>query len=116
MAADSASSLARAVALGLTGESLLLAGERPVADELADEGFDGERLRELRRARQEARRPWPFPVPVETLRAVGFARYDAALAEAREALGLTGLAPATPASRSLNRDEQRLVADRPPHW
>lgn len=116
MAAGSASSLARAVALAVTGEALDLSGELPLAEELAARGFDGDRLREIRRARQETKQPWPHAVPIDTRREVGFARYDAALAEAREALGLTGLEPARPAERRLNRDEERLVADRPPHW
>ena len=116
MAADSGSSLARAVALAVTGEVLELAGEVSLAEELAGLGFDADRLRGMRHARQEARLPWPHAVPIDTRREVGFARYDAALAEAREALGLTGLEPARPAERRLNRDEERLVADRPPHW
>ena len=116
MTAASASSLARAVALALTGEELDLAGRRALPDELAALGFDRPRLSEIRRARQGARAPWPFPVPLEARRELGFARYDAALAEARGALGLTGLEPSRPARRALNRDEERLVADRPPHW
>ena len=84
MAAGSASSLARAVALAVTGEELDLPGELPLAEELAVRGFDGDRLREIRRARQEARLPWPHAVPIDTRRSLGFARYDAALAEARQ--------------------------------
>jgi hypothetical protein len=116
MAAGSGSSLARAVALAVTGEELELPGRRSLAEELTDLGFDAERLRSIRHARQEARLPWPYAVPIEVRREVGFARYDAALAEARELLGLTGLEPSRPARRRLNRDEERLVADRPPHW
>ena len=85
-------------------------------EELASLGFDADRLRDIRRSRQEARLPWPHPVPIELRREIGFARYDAALAEARELLGLTGLEPSRPARRRLSRDEERLVADRPPHW
>ena len=40
MAADSGSSLARAVALAVTGEVLELAGEVSLAEELAGLGFD----------------------------------------------------------------------------
>ena len=116
MAAGSGSSLARAVALAVTGEELELPGRRSLAEELTDLGFDAERLRSIRHARQEARLPWPYAVPIELRREIGFARYDAALAEARELLGLTGLEPSRPARRRLSRDEERLVADRPPHW
>ena len=116
MAAGSGSSLARAVALAVTGEELSLVGEAPLGEELASLGFDADRLRDIRRSRQEARLPWPHPVPIELRREIGFARYDAALAEARETLGLTGLEPSRPARRRLSRDEERLVADRPPHW
>ena len=116
MAAGSGSSLARAVALAVTGEVLELAGEVSLAEELAGLGFDADRLRGMRHARQEARLPWPYAVPIELRREIGFARYDAALAEARELLGLTGLEPSRPARRRLSRDEERLVADRPPHW
>jgi len=108
--------LASALARALTGQPIELTGELPVAEELARIGFDGATLGDLRRERQYAREPWPFEVPITDLRAVGFARFDAALAALRRDLGLTGLEPATPAHRRLNRDEQRLVADRPPHW
>ena len=60
-------------------------GEAPLAEELASLGFDADRLRDIRRSRQEARLPWPHPVPIELRREIGFARYDAALAEARAA-------------------------------
>ena len=79
MAAGSGSSLARAVALAVTGEELSLVGEAPLAEELASLGFDADRLRDIRRSRQEARLPWPHPVPIELRREIGFARYDAAL-------------------------------------
>ncbi|QXT63402.1 hypothetical protein [Tessaracoccus palaemonis] len=108
--------LASALARALTGQQIELSGEVPVAEALARVGFDADALGAVRRERQHAREPWPFEVPIEDLRAIGFARFDAALAALRRELGLTGLAPATPAHRRLNRDEQRLVADRPPHW
>lgn len=84
--------------------------------ELAALGYPAERLAELRRTAQEAEQPWPFVVPLEVRRELGFARFDAALTEARRALGLTGLVSALSAQRPLNRDEQRLAQDRPPHW
>lgn len=113
--------MSEAVELGraLTGEELPLAASEPtaLADELAACGWDALRLAELRRQRMTAREPWPFPVAVEEVRRFGFARFQAQLEELREVLGLSGrldTAPARP--RELDRDEQRLVADRPPHW
>lgn len=112
----SADPLAGALARALTGEDLAVGSVAALADELAAHGFTAERLAEVRRAAQAAERPWPFPVPQEARRAVGFARFDAALAHARAELGLSGLTAAKPAGRPMNRDEQRLLADRPPHW
>ena len=108
--------LARALGLAVTGQELKLRSPRALAGELAGLGYGPDALRALRAERQERREPWPFPVPVEERRALGFARFDAALAEARSVLGLTGLTPSAPARRPLNTDERRLVQDRPPHW
>lgn len=108
--------LAAALGAALTGERLPLTSPRQIEAELADLGFGRERLAALRLAKQEAEEPWPFPVSLDERRAIGFARFDAALAEARRLLGLDGLRPARPAIRPLDRDEQRLAADRPPHW
>lgn len=109
---------ALAVALGvaLTGERLALTSPATLPEELSAVGFPAARLRELRAAHQKAEEPWPFAVDLEERRSLGFARFDAALAEARRELGLDGLRPARPAVRPLDRDEQRLSADRPPHW
>ncbi|NHB84452.1 hypothetical protein G7085_07090 [Tessaracoccus sp. HDW20] len=85
-------------------------------DDLAAAGYDADRLAGIRHAAQEGQRPWPFAVPLEERRALGFARFDAALAEARRVLGLDGLNRHLQARRPLDRDEQRLSADRPPHW
>ncbi|MBB1482478.1 hypothetical protein H5392_01215 [Tessaracoccus sp. MC1865] len=108
--------LARALALALTGEELPVGSVGTLADELTGLGFTPERLSELRHEAQAAERVWPFPVPLDVRREVGFSRFDAALATARQQLGLTGLVASRPAERPLNRDEQRLVQDRPPHW
>ena len=105
--------LARALGLALTGQELKLRSPRALAGELAGLGYGPDALRA---ERQEHREPWPYPVPLEVRRALGFARFDAALAEARRVLGLTGLTPSAPARRPLNTDERRLVQDRPPHW
>lgn len=113
--------MSEAVELGkaLTGEELPLTATEPtaLASELAACGWDEGRLTELRRQRMAAREPWPFPIAVEEVRRFGFARFHAQLAELREVLGLSGRLDAPPARpRRLDRDEQRLVADRPPHW
>lgn len=104
----------RALVLALTGEDL------PVRDTveatLTANGWDTARLNELRHARQLAGQVWPFRVPVEMLREVGFARFDAQLATVRHQLGLAGLHQTRPAQRPLNNDELRLLADKPPHW
>ncbi|SHI51397.1 hypothetical protein SAMN02745244_00526 [Tessaracoccus bendigoensis DSM 12906] len=108
--------VASALALALTGARLAPVGVASLVDDLAVAGFDADRLLALRAEAQIAQAPWPFPVPLDERRALGFARFDAALADARETLGLTGLRPVSSAHRPLNRDEQRLEADRPPHW
>lgn len=108
--------LAEALGLALTGRRLPLRSVGALVSELAAAGFDADTLGGLRADRQAARESWPFPVPLEERRDLGFARFDAALAEAREALGLTGFTPRLQARRPLDRDEQRLSADRPPHW
>lgn len=104
----------RLLAFALTGEDLALDGDLPAA--LATAGWDAPRLQELRRRRQSAGQPWPFPVATESIREVGFARFDARLASLRRELGLDGLVPAAPTQRPLDADERRLSADRPPHW
>lgn len=107
------------LARALTGEELPVPeGDiGSIVAELAALGWDAERLALVRRRRMEAREPWPFPIQVEALRQFGFARFDARLAELRAALGLSGQLGVAPApARGLDRDEQRLAADRPPHW
>lgn len=108
--------LSSAVGFALTGERLRLTSVAELAEQLAAAGYTVEVLTELRGARQAAKLPWPFPVPLEERRAVGFARFDAALADARRVLGLAGLTGTLRVERPLDRDEQRLAADRPPHW
>lgn len=108
-----------ALARALTGQDLPVTTTdvTDLVGELAALGWDAPRLGELRRARMDSRLTWPFVVDVEVQRDFGFARFAARLAELREALGLTGkLDAAPPPARPLDRDEQRLAADRPPHW
>lgn len=104
----------RLLGLALTGQDLPLEGDLVAA--LAAQGWEPEDLHRLRLERQRANQPWPFPVPLDAIREVGFARFDARLAQVRHDLGLTGLVPSAPAQRNLDADERRLTADRPPHW
>ncbi|AQP48019.1 hypothetical protein BW730_11510 [Tessaracoccus aquimaris] len=107
--------LAEALTLALTGRQLSV-GDGGLEAALAEAGFDRSSLADLRHRCQQEQLPWPFAVPIEARRAIGFARFDAALAEARRELGLDGLTHANQAIRPLTRDEQRLADDRPPHW
>lgn len=109
-----------AVELGraLTGEALPL--RSPLTDDIVAElghlGFGVDRLVQIRRARQEAGEPWPFPVQAEVVREVGFAVFQARLQALRKELSLTGLQPRQRVERALDAEERRLSADRPPHW
>ncbi len=109
-----------AVELGraLTGEELPLtaADSEGVVHQLAGLGWDANRLASLRRQRQDAGEPWPFPTRMDVVAHVGFAAFHAKLMHLRECLGLTGLQPTATAQRPWNADERRLAADRPPHW
>lgn len=112
--ADEAVELTRA----LTGETLPVAGDTAdLAAELTRLGWDVERLTVLREERMRRRLPWPFPVDLEVRRKLGFARFDALLAQVRNELGLAGTRSRAQAPvRPLSADERRLLADRPPHW
>lgn len=109
--------LCRLVALALVGEDL------PVPDDdadltqwLAGHGWTSERVAQLRQERQVAEQPWPFRVPADAVRPVGFARFTAVLAHARSELGVDGLVPAIHTGpKVIGPAEQRLLAERPPH-
>lgn len=107
------------LARALTGEELPVSSpELPdLVAELAALGWDASCLVAMRRWRQEERLPWPFPVDTATVRRVGFARFEARLAELRGMLGLSGeTSRAHVVDRPLDADERRLAAERPPHW
>lgn len=109
-----------AVELGraLTGEELPLAASDLVALawELSALGWDKARLRDLRHQLQATRQPWPFSVPLEARRELGFARFDARLMQLRQNLGLSGQEQALQGNRPWDEAERRLAADKPPHW
>lgn len=110
--------LARQLAHALTGEWLPVSQPDPedLIEELSDCGWDAMSLRALRRERQENEQPWPFPMELEAVRRLGFARFHARLSELRAALGLDGLRPEAAADRPWTSDERRLASERPPHW
>ncbi len=111
--------LAAALAQAVTGQPLAATATTvpELAAELADLGWDASRLAALRAECMASRRPWPFPVALERRRQLGFARFDALLAQLRVELGLAGtLAQARTADRALTADELRLIAEKPPHW
>lgn len=109
-----------AVELGraLTGEELPLtaADVEGIASQLDGLGWNANRLASVRQQRQDAGEPWPFPVHTDAVARVGFAAFHAQLMHLRAQLGLTGLQPTATTQRPWNTDEQRLAADRPPHW
>lgn len=103
--------------LALTGQSLVT--DAPLEELprlLQRSGWTREAIASVRVQRQEAGEPWPFAVPDQSIRAVGFAQFTAGLAQLRSELGVDGLVETKPADRPLNADERRLSADRPPHW
>ncbi|MDO5082646.1 MAG: hypothetical protein Q4D89_04485 [Arachnia propionica] len=107
------------LARALTGEELPVTSTEPtgLVAELVALGWDSARIGEVRAARRRERLPWPFPVDHHEVREVGFARFDARLAELRQRLGVDAEVRLTHVSdRPLNADERRLVAERPPHW
>lgn len=105
------------LARALTGQELPVSSAAgDLVGQLNRLGWHTDALASLREQRQLMGKPWPFPIPLEARREIGFARFDAALAQLRSELGLTGLQPSQAKPRELTADERRLLADRPPHW
>ncbi|MDR3070627.1 MAG: hypothetical protein LBU38_06430 [Propionibacteriaceae bacterium] len=87
-----------------------------LAIELGKAGWPVARIRAHALARLVAGESWPHPVDLSLVRAVGPARYAAALESARRTLGLWTLTELPPSTRTdLNADERRLLADVPTH-
>lgn len=110
-----------AIAWALTGEPLDVGvQEAPVVDELvgqlAARGWDAERLSAHARE-ASASGPWPHPIPDALRAGLGAAQLHAAIGRVRDHYGLTVLTVLPPSRRtSLDADERRLLADRPPHY
>ncbi|HMR50467.1 MAG TPA: hypothetical protein PKE40_14780 [Arachnia sp.] len=113
-----AAEFARQLAHAVTGEWLPVTrpGIGELIDDLAGCGWDALALRALRKRRQDAGEPWPFPVEVEAVRGLGFARFHSRLAELSAAVGLDGIRREASADRPWTAEERRLASDRPPHW
>ncbi|MDO5681836.1 MAG: hypothetical protein Q4G46_03295 [Propionibacteriaceae bacterium] len=101
------------LAFAVTGDWLTLPpaeGEpdldRLLAD-LAAVGWSGTRLADA---------AVPRVMPVESVRELGAARFAAVLSELRRRVRAQGADVRRVSARRLNPDEQRLMADRPPHW
>ena len=114
--------LLRAVGLALTGEEVAATGpavgspEERVVGWLEASGWGSERLHALRAQRQAEEQPWPFPVPPDEVRPVGFARYAAVLKAVRASLGVDGLVPTVHnGPKVIGPAELRLLAEVPPH-
>ncbi len=110
-----------AIAWALTGEPMDLGvQEAPDVDALVAQlvvrGWDAERMSAHARETSAAGN-WPHPVPDAVRSGLGAAQLYAAVGSARERYGLTVLTLLPPSRRtSLDVDERRLLADRPPHY
>jgi hypothetical protein len=103
-----------ALAYALTGEWLPVRpaptpDARTLLAELTALGWSGERLAVAARGGRQ--------VPPELMAGLGAAQFWAVLAQLRREIGAGGAVPQAPTGRTrLTVEEQRLRADRPPHW
>ena len=103
----------------LTGQDILFESSPTNVEEilsaLALAGWPPERIRDHAEQTREADEPWPHPIDLDAVRAVGPARWYALLGSALTTLGLD-VDPQKPSNRTtLNADERRLLQDVPPH-
>lgn len=110
-----------ALAYALVGVHLELPGRgtpdaSALLNQLADLGWDADRIRGHARDLTAAEQLWPHQVPDDLRTGLGAAQLHAAFAEARERLGLGATVGVPRSARvALNADERRLLADVPPH-
>ncbi|MDO4412927.1 hypothetical protein [Cutibacterium sp.] len=110
-----------AVAAVLTGQRLTAPDEpgwqaADLVEWLDEQGWSASRLVQRRTECQQARRPWPDPIPDDLSSGLEFARYAAVLAEVRRVAGLDGLsATVHRGAVVIGPEEARLLAERPPH-
>ncbi|MDQ7992494.1 MAG: hypothetical protein AAGC63_05865 [Propionicimonas sp.] len=110
-----------AIAAALVGEELDLPepGRPEIPGLLADlarEGWPAARIAGHARSRVAGEQPWPHQIPPRLRAGCGAAQLHAALAAARNQLGLGSLEVRGPSRRTrLDSDEQRLMRDVPPH-
>ncbi|MCA0294665.1 MAG: hypothetical protein LCH96_04970 [Actinobacteria bacterium] len=110
-----------ALGYALTGAELALPETgRPDAaaliGELADAGWPAERIARHAREVADAELGWPHQVPLALREGCGAAQFAAVLGATRALLELTTLETRPPsARRTLDRDEERLMREKPPH-
>lgn len=110
-----------ALAAALVGEDLDLPEPgRPQLDtllaDLARAGWTGDRIGQHVATAIATGQAWPHPIPPQVRAGCGAAQLHAAIAAAREQLGLGSLEVRVPSRRSrLDPDEQRLLREVPPH-
>lgn len=79
-----------------------------------------QRRGEIDRCRAEATAaegPWPVPPTTELADGLPWSQYLTALHQLRSRLDLLGTSvPPARAGAATDRESQRLMADRPPHW
>lgn len=103
-----------ALAYALTGERIPLTpveipDQELLLAELAELGWSGTRLAEAARTARQ--------VPSDLMAGIGAAQFWALIAQLRSVIGADGQIWTAPTRRTrLNAEEQRLAADRPPHW
>lgn len=110
-----------AIAYALVGAELPLdeagrADPEAALTALSGLGWTAERIGVHAREVAADARPWPHPVPAALREGCGPAQLQAAVARAREMLGLVTLEVLPPSRRTrLTADERRLLAEVPPH-